>query len=87
MMMKMFKGIIKKTKNNNMGNPPEFPKVYPDNALSVSKRVQLVPHFVYSNSENMIIGSIYLTEEQAYNLNEIMRYKGANYQNIVFLRK
>ena len=72
---------------NDVNNPPEFPKVDPEDTLPISKQVELVPHFVYSNSENKIIGSIYLTEEQAYNLNEIMRYKGANSQNIVFLRK
>lgn len=83
----MFKGIIKKTRRNDAGKPPVFPKVDPEDAWSVTRPVELIPHFVYSNSENRIIGSIYLTEEQAYNLNQLMRYKGVDSQDIAFLRK
>lgn len=83
----MLKGIMKKTMKNNVGNPPEFPKVNQEDTWSVKRHVELIPHFVYSNSENRIIGSIYLTEEQAYNLNQLMRYKGVDSQDIAFLRK
>lgn len=69
------------------GNPPEFPKVEPEDQWSVTRSVELIPHFVYSNTENRIIGSIYLTEDQAYNLNQMMRYKGSDTQDLAFLRK
>ena len=68
-------------------NPPEFPKVEPEDQWSITRSVELIPHFVYSNTENRIIGSIYLTEDQAYNLNQMMRYKGSDAQDLAFLRK
>ena len=80
-MMEKFKKIMFKR------NTPEFPKVEPEEKWSVTRSVELIPHFVYSNTENKIIGSIYLTEEQAYNLNQFMRYKGSDMQDIAFLRK
>lgn len=49
--------------------------------------VEFIPHFIYSNSENKIIGSIDLTEDQVRTLNQIMRYKGTDLQDISFLRK
>jgi hypothetical protein len=35
---------------------------------------------------NKIIGNIYLTEDQAYQLNKIMRSQGGNKQKYAFLR-
>ena len=80
MMEKLKKRMLKR-------NAPEFPKVEPEEQWSVTRSVELIPHFVYSNTENRIIGSIYLTEDQAYNLNQLMRYKGSDMQDIAFLRK
>jgi hypothetical protein len=45
----------------------------------------MIPYFVYSNTENRIIGEILLTEDQAYELNQYMRYKGTANQDIAFL--
>lgn len=81
----MFEWIMKKTKKNNVGKPPVFPKT--EDQWSITRSVELIPHFVYSNTENRIIGSIYLTEDQAYNLNQMMRYKGSDAQDLAFLRK
>lgn len=53
----------------------------------IKKEVELIPHFVYSNNEHKMIGMIYLTDDQAYQLNKLMRYKGGNHQDIAFLRK
>lgn len=68
-------------------NRPEFPHVEEKDKMSVTRSVELVPHFVYSNHLNKVIGSIYLSEDQAYNLNKMMRYKGTGTQDIAFLRK
>lgn len=54
-------------------------------AIGVHRQVNLIPYFVYSNSENKMIGSIYLTEDQSYQLNKLMQYKGIQNQDIAFL--
>jgi len=51
------------------------------------REVELFPYFVYSNTENKIIGSIYLTAQQAYDLNKFMKRKADNPEGIAFLRK
>lgn len=56
-------------------------------APSIRRTVELIPHFVYSNTTNEIIGEIYLTEDQANKLNEFMKYKGPYNQDIAFLRE
>lgn len=53
----------------------------------IVREVELFPYFVYSNTENKIIGSIYLTSQQAYDLNKFMKCKSDNPEGIVFLRK
>lgn len=58
-----------------------------ENKDEVTRTVKLVPHFVYSNFDNKIIDHIYLTEEQAYQLNKISKRNGVAAQDIVFLRK
>ena len=52
----------------------------------ITRTEKFAPYFVYSNKTNEIIGSIYLTEDQAYNINKFMQYKGKQNQEIVFLR-
>ena len=52
----------------------------------VTRTEKFAPYFVYSNKTNEIIGYIYLTEDQAYNINKFMQYKGKKNQEIVFLR-
>jgi hypothetical protein len=44
-------------------------------------------YFVYSNKQNKMIGSIYLTENQAYQLNQFMRSQGVYEQDIAFLKR
>jgi hypothetical protein len=77
-------GIFKIFGKSNKGNPPKFPE---REHIEVSQNVKMIPYFVYSNTENRIIGEILLTEEQAYNLNQFMCYKGSDMQDIAFLRK
>ena len=38
----MLKGIMKKTMKNNVGNPPEFPKVNQEDTWSVKRHTQTV---------------------------------------------
>lgn len=64
---------------------PEFPPIDERDNDTVTREVELVPYFVYSNDKNEIIGSIYLTEDQSYQLNQLMKYNGR--QDIAFLRK
>ena len=66
---------------------PEFPEDRGSEILSVTRTAEFIPHFIYSNKDNEIIGSIYLTELQAYDLNKLMRRKGVAEQDIAFLRK
>jgi hypothetical protein len=86
-MIKMFKWIMKKTKKNNAGKPPVFPKTEACEILTVTRTEEFIPHFVYSNKRNEIIDSIYLTESQAFKLNKLMRSNGVDNMDIVFLRK
>lgn len=74
--------IFKIFGKSNKGKPPKFPEH--DN-IEMPQEVKLVPYFVYSNSENRIIGEVLLTEDQAYQLNQYMRYKGTANQDIAFL--
>lgn len=75
-------GIFRLFRRNNKGKPPKFPE---REHIEMSQNVKLIPHFVYSNSENRILGEILLTEEQANELNHCMRYKGIRNQDIAFL--
>lgn len=75
-------GIFKIFGKSNKGIPPKFPE---HDHIEMSQKVKLIPHFVYSNSENRIIGEVLLTEDQAYQLNQYMRYKGTANQDIAFL--
>lgn len=80
-------GIFKIFGKSNKGNPPEFPKVEPEDQWSITRSAEFIPHFVYSNKRNEIVDSIYLTESQAFQLNKIMRINGVDNMDIVFLRK
>lgn len=53
---------------------------------SVEKNVELLSHFVYDNDKQQIVGNVYLTEEQAYQLNKIMRVNGTKDQRFAFLQ-
>lgn len=64
---------------------PEFPPIDECDNDTITRELELVPYFVYSNDKNEIIGSIYLTEEQSYQLNQLMKHSG--HQDIAFLRK
>jgi hypothetical protein len=75
-------GIFKIFGKSNKGNSPKFPE---REHIEVSQNVKMIPYFVYSNTENRIIGEILLTEDQAYELNQYMRYKGTANQDIAFL--
>lgn len=52
----------------------------------IKKEVELISHFVYDNDTNQIIGNVYLTADQAYQLNKIMKSSGANGQKYAFLQ-
>ena len=53
----------------------------------VERKEKFYMYFVYSNKQNKMIGSIYLTENQAYQLNQFMRSQGAYEQDIAFLKR
>lgn len=52
----------------------------------IKKEVELLSHFVYDNDTNQIVGNVYLTEDQAYQLNKIMKSSGAKGQKYAFLQ-
>lgn len=52
----------------------------------IKKEVELLSHFVYDNDTNKIVGNVYLTEDQAYQLNKIMKSSGAKGQKYAFLQ-
>lgn len=80
---------IKKKRKETPENPklPEFPEVSELDRISIIKQEEFYPHFVYSNSQKRVIGSVYLTENQASCLNKIMQSRGVYNQDIAFLRK
>lgn len=53
----------------------------------VERKEKFYMYFVYSNKQNKMIGSIYLTENQAYQLNQFMRSQGVYEQDIAFLKR
>lgn len=44
-------------------------------------------YFIYSRKENKIVGNIFLTENQAYILNDTLKHSSGDNQDIAFLRK
>lgn len=64
---------------------PIFPPVEERNQTTITRKLELKPYFVFSNNRSKIIGSIYLSEEQAYQLNTMMKHDAS--QDIVFLEK
>lgn len=54
---------------------------------SVTRTEKFYPYFVHSRNDNKIIGTVYLTENQAYSINNILKNHLGNDQDIVFLRK
>lgn len=52
----------------------------------IRREVDLISHFVYDNDTNKIVGNVYLTEDQAYQLNKIMKSSGVDGQKYAFLQ-
>lgn len=52
----------------------------------IRREVNLISHFVYDNDTNKIVGNVYLTEDQAYQLNKIMGSSGVEGQKYAFLQ-
>ena len=52
----------------------------------VERKEKFYMYYVYSNKRNKMLGSMYLTENQAYQLNQFMRSQGAYEQDIAFLK-
>lgn len=52
----------------------------------VERKEKFYMYYVYSNKRNKMLGSMYLTENQAYQLNQFMRSQGVYEQDIAFLK-
>lgn len=46
-----------------------------DNDEGIVRKEKFYSYFIYSNKENKMIGCIYLTENQAYTLNRLMKLR------------
>lgn len=66
---------------------PKLPESKGIDKMSIKRTEEFIPHFVYSNNDKKVVDSIYLTDEQAYELNKLMKRKGSKNQDLVFLRK
>ena len=53
----------------------------------VARTEKFYMYFVYSNKRNKMLGTMYLTENQAYQLNQFMRNQGVYEQDIAFLKR
>jgi len=53
----------------------------------VTRTEKFYMYFVYSNKRNKMLGTMYLTENQAYQLNQFMRNQGVYEQDIAFLKR
>lgn len=82
----IFKKKNKVVKRKKIVDAEYTRKVERDDSDCVVRTEKFVPHFVYSHAKNQIIGTIYLTEDQAYNLNKLMVCGGNEKRDIVFLR-
>lgn len=89
--MRILMGIRRKRRKESPKNPepilPDFPEVNALDRISVIRSEEFFQYFVYSNKEHRVIGSIYLTEDQASRLNKIMQSRGVYKQDIAFLIK
>lgn len=52
---------------------------------SFTKKAKFYPYIVFDNKQQKTVGNVFLTEDQANELNRIMKIDGANKQRYAFL--
>jgi vacuolar-type H+-ATPase subunit B/Vma2 len=77
----------RKQEMKNMKEIIEEEQVTTNDDEYVERKEKFYMYFVYSNKRNKMLGTMYLTENQAYQLNQFMRCQGVYEQDIAFLKR